>query len=144
MAPSARCLCQSSAQEIGLLQYCYDGQLLNNPPRNKSRRPAPGGALAHCERYLRRRESGGQWGAYREEHVGEEEVEREQQRQVILDMSNTKATSGQGRAHWREYISHQGWEHLGIYLEEQEDVTGEKDVCFSFLFSLQSPRHSPR
>ncbi len=43
------------------------------------------------------------------------------------------STSNRARTHWRDYISHQPWEHLRIRQEGLEDKEGEGEGCLCYF-----------
>ena len=40
---------------------------------------------------------------------------------------------GRPRTRWKDYVSRLAWEHLGVPLEELEEVAGDRDVWVSLL-----------
>lgn len=40
------------------------------------------------------------------------------------------------RAHWKDYMSHQAWEHLRVPQEELQSVAGERNIWTTLSYLL--------
>ena len=62
--------------------------------------------------------------------------------EVFLAFPTGRTPRGRPRTHWSDYVTRQAWKHLGILPEEQEEVSGEREVWVSLLRQL-TPRPGP-
>ncbi|KAK3512930.1 hypothetical protein QTP70_029086, partial [Hemibagrus guttatus] len=53
--------------------------------------------------------------------------------EVLRACPTGKRPRGRPRTRWRDYVSRLAWEHLGVPLEELEEVSGEREVWASLL-----------